>query len=67
MNEITYKPIGVIHSPFKEPRGTPIQTTAAEGTDGDVELFPKYAEGLKDIEGGDYFMVSATAITPATL
>jgi len=51
MNEIKYKPIGVIHSPFKEPRGTPIQPAAAKGISGIVEIFPEYAEGLKDIEG----------------
>jgi tRNA-Thr(GGU) m(6)t(6)A37 methyltransferase TsaA len=57
MNEIRYKPIGVIHSPFKEPRGTPIQTTAAKGIDGVVELFPKYAEGLKDLEGFSHIVL----------
>jgi len=51
MNEIKYKPIGVIHSPFKEPKGTPIQPAGAKGIDGIVEIFPEYAEGLKDIEG----------------
>jgi len=51
MNEITYRPIGVVHSPFKEPKGTPIQPSAAEGISGTVEIFPEYAEGLRDIEG----------------
>ena len=51
MNEISYRPIGVVHSPFKETRGTPIQATAAKDVSGIVELFPEYAEGLKDIEG----------------
>jgi tRNA-Thr(GGU) m(6)t(6)A37 methyltransferase TsaA len=51
MNEIRYKPIGVIHSPFKEPKGTPIQPAGAKDINGTVEIFPEYAEGLKDIEG----------------
>lgn len=51
MNEFRYKPIGVIHSPFKEPKGTPIQPSGAKGVDGKVEVFPQYAEGLKDLEG----------------
>jgi len=51
MDEIRYKPIGIIHSQFKEPKGVPIQPTAAKGIDGRVELFPEYAEGLKDLEG----------------
>jgi tRNA-Thr(GGU) m(6)t(6)A37 methyltransferase TsaA len=51
MNNITYKPIGVIHSQFKEPRGTPIQPPGARGIEGRVELFPEYVEGLKDLDG----------------
>ncbi len=51
MNEIKYRPIGVIHSPFKEPRGTPIQPAGAKGIDARVEVFPEYTEGLKDLEG----------------
>ncbi|MBW2038049.1 MAG: tRNA (N6-threonylcarbamoyladenosine(37)-N6)-methyltransferase TrmO [Deltaproteobacteria bacterium] len=57
MNEITYKPIGVIHSPFKEPKGTPIQPAGAEGIDGRVEVFPEYAEGLKDVEGFSHLIL----------
>jgi len=57
MNEIKYKPIGVIHSPFKEPKGTPIQPTGAKGTTGIVEIFPEYAEGLKDIEGFSHIIL----------
>jgi len=30
MKEIIYKPIGIIHSPFKDVKGMPIQTTAAK-------------------------------------
>ena len=51
MDKITYKPIGVVHSPFQEPRGTPIQPAGAEGVEGTIEVFPEYAEGLTDIEG----------------
>ena len=51
MEEITYRPIGVVHSPFKKPRGTPIQPPGAEGVAGTVEVFPEYAEGLLDLDG----------------
>jgi len=51
MHEIKYKPIGIIHSPFIEPKGTPIQSASAKDIDGTVEVFPEYAEGLKDVEG----------------
>ena len=57
MDEIRYKPIGVIHSPFREPKGTPIQPAGAEGIDGTVEVFPEYAEGLKDVEGFSHIIL----------
>jgi tRNA-Thr(GGU) m(6)t(6)A37 methyltransferase TsaA len=57
MNEIKYKPIGVIHSPFKEPMGTPIQPAGRKGIDGMVEVFPEYAEGLKDLEGFSHIIL----------
>ena len=50
MAEIKYKPIGIIHSQFKEAKGTPIQPTAADGIKATVEIFPEYAAGLTDIE-----------------
>jgi tRNA-Thr(GGU) m(6)t(6)A37 methyltransferase TsaA len=49
--EIMYRPIGIIHSPFSEPKGTPIQPSAATGVEGTVEVFPEYAGGLKDLDG----------------
>ena len=49
--EIKYQPIGLIHSPFKQAEGTPIQSTGAGGTRGRVDIFPEYREGLKDLEG----------------
>jgi tRNA-Thr(GGU) m(6)t(6)A37 methyltransferase TsaA len=57
MNEIKYKPIGIIYSPFKEPMGTPIQPTAAKGIEGKIEVFPEYVDGLQDIDGFSYIIV----------
>jgi len=57
MDEIKYKPIGVVHSPFKEPKGTPIQPAGAKGIDGTVEVFPEYVEGLKDVEGFSHIIL----------
>jgi len=51
MNEICYKPVGIIHSPFKEPKGTPIQPTGAKNIEGEVEIFFEYVDGLKDLDG----------------
>jgi tRNA-Thr(GGU) m(6)t(6)A37 methyltransferase TsaA len=46
-------PIGIVRSPFKEAAGTPIQAGMAEGAAGTVEVFPAFAEGLKDLDGFD--------------
>jgi tRNA-Thr(GGU) m(6)t(6)A37 methyltransferase TsaA len=49
--EIIFRPIGTVHSPFKEPPGTPIQGTASPDTQGVVEVLPEYQEGLQDLDG----------------
>jgi len=43
--------IGLIRSPFHEPAGTPVQPVFAGETQGTVEIFPQYVEGLRDLEG----------------
>ena len=57
MNEINYQPIGIIYSPFKEPKGTPIQPTAAKGIKGKIEVFPEYVDGLQDVDGFSYIIL----------
>jgi tRNA-Thr(GGU) m(6)t(6)A37 methyltransferase TsaA len=47
------RPIGVIHSPFKEATGTPIQASMARGTLGTIEVVSTLADGLKDLDGFD--------------
>jgi tRNA-Thr(GGU) m(6)t(6)A37 methyltransferase TsaA len=47
--EVSYHPIGIIHSPFKKHKGTPIQPKAGKNKEGTVELFKEYSEGLKDL------------------
>jgi tRNA-Thr(GGU) m(6)t(6)A37 methyltransferase TsaA len=43
--------IGVIHTQFKESKGTPIQPKMGKGARGTVEIFSQYAPGLKDLDG----------------
>ena len=57
MKEITYKPIGIIHTPYTEKEGTPIQGCFAPDSKGSIELYPEYVEGLKDIEGFSHLML----------
>jgi len=44
------KPIGIIHSPFKTKDECPIQGANASDSEGSVEVFIEYQDGLKDIE-----------------
>ena len=57
MKEIKYSPIGIIHSPFEKPDGTPIQPKGAQGVKGSVDVFPQYAEGLRDIDGFSHIIL----------
>jgi tRNA (adenine37-N6)-methyltransferase len=54
---IAIKPIGVIHTPYKEPKGIPIQGKFKKGITGTIRLLPKYQAGLKDIEGFSYIIL----------
>ena len=47
------KPIGVIHSPFAEPGGMPINVRDARAAEGTVVVHKRYAAGLKDLDGFD--------------
>jgi tRNA-Thr(GGU) m(6)t(6)A37 methyltransferase TsaA len=57
MNELTYKPIGVVHSQFKEPKNVPIQAVASKGITGTIEIYPEYSEGLRDLEGFSHIIL----------
>ena len=57
MEKIIYQPIGRIRSPHKEPQGTPIQPTAAEGVEGEIEVLPEYVEGLTDLDGFSHLIL----------
>jgi len=55
--KIEYTPIGIIHSPFSELEGMPIQPTGAVGIKGTVEVFPAYRDGLKDLDGFSHIIL----------
>ncbi len=57
VSTITYKPIGVVHSQFKEPKNVPIQAAASKGSIGTLEIYPEYVEGLKDLEGFSHIIL----------
>jgi tRNA (adenine37-N6)-methyltransferase len=49
--ELTTEPIGVIETPFREPAGTPIQPSRANGARGRVHLEARFQAGLRDLAG----------------
>jgi tRNA (adenine37-N6)-methyltransferase len=56
MESIIINPIGIIHSPFKIARGTPIQPGGSNAS-GEIEIFDKYRKGLTDLEGFSHIIV----------
>ena len=54
---ITYRPIGLIHSPFVEPVDMPIQPAAANGAEGWIELLPAFEDGLADLAGFSHIIL----------
>lgn len=55
--KIEYTPIGIIHSPFRELEGMPIQPAGAAGVKGTVELFEEFRGGLKDLDGFSHIIL----------
>jgi tRNA-Thr(GGU) m(6)t(6)A37 methyltransferase TsaA len=54
---VTYRPIGIIHSPFKEATGVPRQSAGAADINGTIEVFDDFSEGLKDLNGFSHIVV----------
>jgi len=54
---ILFHPIGIIHSPFKDLAGMPIQPASDSAAPGTVEVFPEFTPGLKDLEGFSHIIL----------
>lgn len=57
MESITLKPIGVIHSPFTDPKSMPIQPVSENSAAGTIDVFPEFAAGLQDLEGFSHIVL----------
>ena len=57
LENIVYRPIGIIHTPFRELENMPIQPSGAAGICGTVDLYPEFAEGLKDLDGFSHLIL----------
>lgn len=50
------RPIGVIHSPFKDKKEAPTNPSESKAV-GKIEVFKKYKDGLYDIEGFSHLIL----------
>jgi tRNA-Thr(GGU) m(6)t(6)A37 methyltransferase TsaA len=57
MNNITYTPTGIIHSPFTKPDNMPIQPSGATGVKGTVVVDRQYIDALADLEGFSHLIL----------
>lgn len=54
---MTMEPIGLIHTPFTDLQGMPIQPAGGAGVSGTVEVFDEYQAGLKDLDGFSHIVL----------
>ena len=54
---VTMTPIGVVRSEFQSKVGVPIQTAGAPHRCAELEIFPAYAAGLRDLDGFEYLIL----------
>ncbi|MBN2586933.1 MAG: tRNA (N6-threonylcarbamoyladenosine(37)-N6)-methyltransferase TrmO [Candidatus Fermentibacteraceae bacterium] len=54
---ISLEPIGIIHSPFTEVEGMPIQPAGAKGVQGTVEVYGRFVDGLCDLDGFSHIIL----------
>ncbi|MBN2298657.1 MAG: tRNA (N6-threonylcarbamoyladenosine(37)-N6)-methyltransferase TrmO [Deltaproteobacteria bacterium] len=57
MNDIIFKKIGIIHTPYDTIEGMPIQPSGAIGVRGTIELLPDYTEALVDLDGFSHIIL----------
>ena len=56
-DQILYKPIGYVHSSYKDQETTPIQPVFDNENEGTIEILEEYAPGLKDLDGFSHLFV----------
>ncbi|MCB2229803.1 tRNA (N6-threonylcarbamoyladenosine(37)-N6)-methyltransferase TrmO [bacterium] len=55
--DVVLKPIGVIHTPFTDQKGMPIQPSGGAGVKGVVEVYEEYVAGLQDLDGFSHIIL----------
>ncbi len=57
MESFTYRPIGIIRTPYRRREEAPAQGCFAPEGCGEVELFPEYQAGLQDLAGFSHLIL----------
>jgi tRNA (adenine37-N6)-methyltransferase len=57
MDPVTFRPIGVVRTPFSDIVGMPVHPTSAIGVRGRIELDPAFAAGLADVDGFSHLVL----------
>lgn len=57
LEPISIRPIGIVHSRFADVVDMPIQTAGAPQETGQLEVFPEFEAGLRDIDGFEYLIL----------
>jgi tRNA-Thr(GGU) m(6)t(6)A37 methyltransferase TsaA len=53
-----YRPIGIVHSPLRT-RGTPPFQSSFSTTEGTIEVYPEFRDGLRDLETFSHLIIIA--------
>ena len=54
---VVYRPIGITHSPFSRIDDVPRQPILSKGCKGVIEIYPRFAEGLSDLDGFSHIIL----------
>ena len=54
---LTFKPIGILHTPYEDKSGVPIQGVFDPESKGRAEILKAYEAGLKDIDGFSHLIL----------
>lgn len=56
-DQVAFTQIGVIHTPFTEPVGVPVQAQGGKNIRGSIEVYEQFAAGLNDLDGFSHIML----------
>ena len=56
-DEVIFRPIGIIRTPFTSIEGMPIQPSGAGDAAGRLEVRPEYTDGLLDLDGFSHIVL----------